>query len=83
MRNSLFRLAIAAVIAAAVPASLAGQQGKASTAKTPWGHPDLEGIWTTDDMRGIPMSRPAQYGTRSHLTDEEFGARAKERLLPA
>ena len=25
-----------------------------------WGQPDLEGIWTTDDMRGIPMSRPAQ-----------------------
>jgi hypothetical protein len=31
-------------------------------------------------MRGIPMSRPAQYGTRTHLTDQEFSARAKERL---
>src|SRR5262245_32155160 len=48
--------------------------------RTPWGHPDLEGIWTTDDMRGIPMSRPQQYGTRANLTDEEFIARAKERL---
>ena len=44
-----------------------------------WGHPDLEGIWTTDDMRGIPQQRPAQYGTRQHLTDEEFDARAKQR----
>lgn len=47
--------------------------------RTPWGHPDLEGIWTTDDMRGVPMSRPPRFGTRQHLTDEEFAARAKER----
>ena len=30
--------------------------------RTPWGHPDLEGTWTTDDMRGVPMSRQPQYG---------------------
>ena len=47
--------------------------------RTAWGHPDLEGIWTTDDMRGIPMSRPAQFGTRAYLTDQEFATRAKER----
>ena len=46
-----------------------------------FGQPDLEGIWTTDDMRGVPMSRPATYGTRQHLTDEEFAARAKQRGL--
>ena len=47
--------------------------------RTPWGHPDISGTWTTDDMRGIPMSRQAQYGTRQHLTDQEFAARAKQR----
>src|SRR5499426_3206599 len=47
--------------------------------KTTWGHPDLEGIWTTDDMRGVPMARPQQFGTRRYLTDDEFAARAKER----
>src|SRR5688572_2415409 len=47
--------------------------------RTAWGHPDLEGIWTTDDMRGVPMSRPAQFGNRVYLTDEEFAARAKQR----
>ena len=49
------------------------------TPRTAWGHPDIEGIWTSDDMRGVPMSRPAQFGTRAHLTDEEFTARAKQR----
>jgi hypothetical protein len=44
-----------------------------------WGQPDLEGIWTTDDMRGVPMQRPASFGTRQHMTDEEFAERAKQR----
>ena len=44
-----------------------------------WGQPDLEGIWTTDDMRGVPMSRPAQFGTRAFLSDQEFSDRATQR----
>src|SRR5687767_3381944 len=47
--------------------------------RTPWGHPDISGTWTTDDMRGVPMSRQPQYGTRQYLTDQEFAARAKQR----
>jgi hypothetical protein len=47
--------------------------------KLSWGQPDLQGIWTSDDMRGVPMSRPPQFGTRRNLTDEEFADRAKER----
>src|SRR5829696_3925104 len=47
--------------------------------RTPWGHPDLSGTWTTDDMKGVPMSRAPQYGNRLYLTDQEFAARAKQR----
>ena len=50
-----------------------------SPPRTPWGHPDLQGIWTTDDMRGVPQQRPEQFGTRPYLTDEEFAARAAGR----
>ncbi len=46
---------------------------------TAWGHPDLQGIWTTDDMRGIPQQRAPEFGTRQHLTDEEFAARGAQR----
>lgn len=46
---------------------------------TPWGHPDLQGIWTTDDMRGIPRERAPEFGTRAFLTDEEFEARHGQR----
>jgi len=43
--------------------------------RTPWGHPDLQGIWTSDDARSVPMQRPAELGERRMLTDEEFAAR--------
>ena len=44
-----------------------------------FGQPDLEGIWTSDDMKGVPMARPAQYGNRAYLSDEEFAKRARDR----
>jgi hypothetical protein len=40
-----------------------------------WGDPNLEGTFTSRDMTGIPMERPAQFGTREHLTAEEFQQR--------
>jgi len=45
--------------------------------KTSWGDPDLQGLWPATDSIGIPMQRPAQFGTRSVLTDEEFADREK------
>jgi hypothetical protein len=40
-----------------------------------WGDPDLQGTFTSRDMSGVPMERPAQYGTRQHLTSDEFQQR--------
>ena len=42
-----------------------------------WGDPNLEGTFTSRDMSGIPMVRPAEYGTREHLTAEEFNQRVE------
>ncbi len=44
--------------------------------RTSWGHPSLEGTWSTDDMRSVPRERPAQFGDRQKLTPEEFAERA-------
>ena len=44
--------------------------------RTSWGHPSFEGIWSTDDMRSVPLNRPEQFGTRDTLTEEEFRERA-------
>src|SRR5690348_11222458 len=46
--------------------------------KTPWGDPDLQGIWPGTDMVGVPFERPTQFGNRLFLTEEEFQAREKQ-----
>ena len=69
MRSSLFRLAVAAVIAAAIPVSLVGQQSKAKAPKTPWGHPDLQGLWNAATM--TPLERAPQFKGRLTMTEEE------------
>ena len=55
----------AGVVALAVTPALA--QGDAP--RTPWGHPDLQGMW---DHRTItPLERPEELGDREFLTEEE------------
>ena len=29
--------------------------------RTPWGHPDIQGIYTTTDENGVPLERPDQF----------------------
>jgi hypothetical protein len=43
--------------------------------RTPWGHPDLQGVWTSDDLQGVPVERPKEYGTRRFLTEQEIAER--------
>jgi hypothetical protein len=45
--------------------------------RTSWGHPSFEGVWSTDDSRGIPTNRPATQAGRTSLTPEEFERRAQ------
>ena len=54
-----------------------GVSGGWRAPRTAWGHPDLEGAWTSDSARGIPRERPAQIGSRLFLTDEEYAQRVK------
>jgi hypothetical protein len=46
-----------------------------ATPKTPWGDPDLQGIYTSNDNVGVPIERPEKFGTRIYLNDEEFKER--------
>ena len=45
-----------------------------SPPKTPWGHPDLQGIYSNDDETGTPMERPAQFAgkTLADITPAEL-----------
>jgi hypothetical protein len=84
MRCALASLVGAVVIAVAslTSALVAGQTQAGSKAakawtspKTPWGDPDLQGIFTTDDELGVPFERPDQFAGRTLVTDEEFAQR--------
>jgi len=43
--------------------------------RTPWGDLDLQGEWTTEGEYGVPLERPAGFGDRAFLTDEEYAKR--------
>ena len=43
--------------------------------RTPWGDPDLQGVWSSDDLENVPMSRPAQF-KELYLDDAQFAAAA-------
>jgi len=49
-----------------------------TTPKTPWGEPDLQGVWSSDDTSGIPRERPKELGNNLYLSDEAFAARVKQ-----
>jgi hypothetical protein len=58
----------AVAIAIALTATLTGQGPKKyAVPKTPWGDPDLQGVW--NDATSTPLQRPN--GTKDVLTDEE------------
>ena len=68
-RSSLLAvLSVTAVILAA-PVAVLGQSGDPARARTPWGDPDLHGIWTSSTY--TPLERPDHLAGREFLTEEE------------
>ena len=64
------------------PQAAVGQQRTGNNAgwtppKTPWGEPDLQGIWPLNHLISTPLQRPERFGERRLLTDEEFAAAQK------
>jgi hypothetical protein len=64
-------------LAVASAAAMFAQANKAWTSpKTPWGDPDLQGMWPGN--MGVPLQRPESLGTRTTLTDAEFAAKESQ-----
>ena len=60
-------------LVALVPALAAAQSGVPAT---PWGDPDLQGVW---DYRTLtPLERPAELGDKAYLTEEEAAELERE-----
>jgi hypothetical protein len=79
--NRRVLLVVAGLMIVLMPATALQAQTKAPAAKaytgpkTPWGDPDLQGTWTSDDCIGTPMQRPAEAGEKLYLTDAELTER--------
>jgi hypothetical protein len=79
-------LAVTATVCA-VPAAAQSVSKPAAAAKTyvpgrtPWGDPDLQGIYTNKDENGIPLERPSQFDGKKieDVDDSEFAEIVRER----
>ena len=56
------------ILTVALPAHGQGS-GESMTTRTPWGDPDLQGIWTSATL--TPLERPAGQATQRELSDTE------------
>ena len=84
MRGPVASLAMAAVAVAVVAAAgvviLSPARSTAESAaapKTPWGEPDLQGIWT--DETATPLQRSARFANQEVFTEEQRAELDKER----
>jgi hypothetical protein len=75
MAASAMALAISVHLPAHTHVAAQSTRDTASNERTPWGDPDLQGEWTTEGEYGVPLERPAQFGTRRFLTDAEYAKR--------
>src|SRR5262245_718390 len=81
--GSIVTLAIAAAAASAVMSAAVTQASAQTPAvastplKTPWGDPDLQGIWT--DEFDTPLQRSAKYANQEFFTEQQRADFDKER----
>jgi hypothetical protein len=90
MRNGRLRTTGALLIAASVfclplRAQHAKPGGGWTPPRTPWGHPDIEGIYTNKDETNTPLERPDQFKGRSlqDFNEADLAALAKQRQAQA
>lgn len=81
-RRGSVRILVFAAIAAGGTAVLSSSVRAPADAaepalKTPWGDPDLEGIWT--DETATPLQRPAKYANQEFFSDAQRTELDKER----
>ncbi len=67
------------VLPEVVQGSAASQAEDWTVPRTPWGDPDLQGIWTNENT-GTPRQRPARFGEREFLNEDEVAELERQAL---
>jgi hypothetical protein len=63
--------------AVAIAEQVAPKQAGYVVPRTPWGDPDLNGVWPDIDMVRVPVQRATQFGDRLFMTADEHAALEK------
>src|SRR5215213_6939740 len=63
-----------------IPPTYQQPASKYSPAKTPWGDPDLQGVYTNKDENGVPLERPNYLPAQGTLSEAEFQKIVAQRL---
>lgn len=64
-----------------VGAEAIAQSAPFTVPMTPWGEPDLQGIWTGNSAHGIPLEKPEEATEAAALTAEQAAARRERGTL--
>ena len=67
--------------AAAAAEEPRGEREPYAVPRTPWGEPDLQGVWTGNAAHGIPLERPESLADVQALTAEQAAARRERGTL--
>ena len=82
MSHRLFASVVVAVaVVTLAPVGAMAQEGTGSSApspRTPWGEPDLQGLWTSATL--TPLERPGGMAEKTSLTDEEAAAMEQQTI---
>src|ERR1700752_4919060 len=75
---AILAAAAAVVISMSIDRISAQSRAPSATAlTTPWGEPDLQGIWT--DETDSPLQRPLKYGSQEFFTEEQRAELSRRR----
>ena len=73
---SLLLLGLLVAGGGSVAPAVAGEgQGAGNAPRTSWGDPDLQGVWTANEMHAVPLERPEDLGAPGALSDEAAAER--------
>ena len=78
--NTMFKLRPLALVAGFTIAAGFGHASSAQNGSagdwtqpvTPWGDPDLQGMWPVYHLISVPLERPEAFGNRLHFNEEEM-----------
>ena len=73
-RGAVTHLVAAILVLAALAPAAVARTAAWSPPRTPWGDPDMRGVWPLDSVGRTPLQRSEKLGDRASLTDAEYQA---------